>query len=483
MNIKLEEYHIPPVYIPLLYDNTFIKLLYGSRNSAKTDFACLKKLIRCLTLPYFKCLMVRRVKEAVNASVYSTLKTCAKRNKIDHLFEFNDHRTQIKCRINDNMFLPLGTYEAFGSTGQAKSVDNPTDAIIDEMDELTEDEFTKLVKSIRGSEDMEVVGIFNTNIVDEQHWIFKRFFPPVETFERKDGKHTYIKSKRRNALILHTTYLMNPYVNQQTIDEFEQDKINDPEEYDVAGLGLLKTIKASNLAFKKFKRDIHVKEVVEFNPEALCYLSWDFNRLPHHTVGVWQFGGYDKEKNFYNWNLIKEFCLPDHSVREVQKEINKWLKESNYQHKKIALCCDYSGNTKKDHDTKSDINKIKSEIKAANFEATDRTIVNPSVVHSLDFVNDIFGRKVKIVPNNPKYAGAVLNIQVHPECLFHVADFEKTKTDNEGKILKVKKREPFVEDGINVQRTYQARGHAVDGARYVMTGIFPFEYDLHKSSS
>ena len=106
--------------------------------------------------------MVRRVKEAVEHSIYATLKSCAKRIKIDQFFDLNDHRKRITCLANGNSFIAMGTYQSVGKTGPAKSVDNPTDAIIDEMDELTEQEFTKLTFSIRGSDNLEIIGCFNT---------------------------------------------------------------------------------------------------------------------------------------------------------------------------------------------------------------------------------------------------------------------------------------------------------------------------------
>lgn len=480
--IEIPKWCVPPVYTPLFYDDNFAILLYGSRNSAKSDFACLKMLISCLTLPKFKCLMVRRIKDAIKDSVYSMLKECAERNKLDKYFEFKDHLSRIICKINGNSFIPKGTYETLGSTGKAKSVTNPTHAIIDEMDELTESEYKNLVFSLRGAKKKQVIGIFNTNSVDENHWIYKRWFYPTDTFEKKDGSHTYVRSKRRNTTILHTTYLMNPYIDEDIVREFAEEKELDLEDYEVLGLGLIKQRKESNLALKYFKRKDNISDSITFNPNALVYLSWDFNRLPHHTVGVWQFGGYDSSTNQYQWNLVKEFCLEDHSIREVQKEINKWLKSKKYSLRKLAIVCDYSGNTKRDHDSVTDVNKIKQEIKKAKYTVVDKTIVNPSVSASLDFLNDMFGGTVLVDKANPKYGGAKIKLLVHPSCNFHIADFEKTKLDREGKILKITKKDVFMEEGSKVSRTYQARGHAVDGSRYMAASIFNYEYNLHKSN-
>jgi hypothetical protein len=423
--------------------------------------------------------MVRKHKAAVNGSIYENVKKVIQRMGCEELFDFNDNTSKIKC-YNGNSFVPLGLYEAKGITGPGKGVVDPTDAIVDEIDECTEDEFEKLFFTLRGSEDTECFGIFNTHKIDEEHWIMKRWFPPRETFEEMDGSHTYIKSTRNYAIILHTTYLMNPFCTEKYKREFEEQKKNAPERYAVSGLGLIKVIKQSNMALGSFDRMEHVSESVKFNKSALVYLSWDFNRLPHHTVGMWQFGGC--EDGNYNWNLVKEFCLPDKSVKQVQEHINKWLKSQGYESKKVVIVCDYSGGTKRDHDRKSDIYRITNTLEKGGFEASNRTVVNPSVLASLDFLNDCFDGLVKVSSQNPKHGGATIRIQISPECKYHIADFEKTKTDHEGKILKQTKRDAFIEDGAKVNRTYQVRGHAVDGTRYIITTIFNFEYKQNKTA-
>lgn len=479
--VRFGKYDVPEVYIPMFYDNSFVKLFYGSRNSAKSHFACLMKLIRAIELPYFKCLMVRKIKDSIKDSIYATLKDVAERHGIADQFEFNDHTGRIVCIANGNSFIPKGTHETLGSGGNAKSVTDPTDAIIDEMDEVTQSEYRSLVYSIRGSDDLEIIGIFNTNRIDEDHWIFKRWFYPTNTFELADGSHTYIPSKRKNTIILHTNYLMNPYVSEQIKKEFEYDRLYDYELYELDGLGLIKTVKSTNMAFKYYQPNQHIDKTIKFNPNSLVYLHWDFNRLPHHTVGLSQPGGYNQSENVFQWNLVTEFCLEDKSISEVVEEIVDYLKENQYQVIDVAIVCDYSGNTKKDHDSITDINKIIKGLRVGKYNVINRTKVNPSVSSSLGFVDDIFRERVVMSPRS-SHAGATLRFRIHPSAKFHCDDFKKTKKNNEGGILKVVQRDQFIEDGNKVTRSYQARGHAVDGTRYLFTCVFSEEYTLYKSS-
>lgn len=483
-SFSIGKYQVPDVYKPLLYDDVhFIKLLYGSRSSAKSDFAVLRKLQRCLTMTYFKCLMTRKVSKAVKKSIYDKVRSVAKRHNIDHLFSFNDHLTEITCLENGNRFMPLGTHETLGSSGNAKSVDDPTDALIDEMDELSEEEFKSLMFSIRGAkngESLEIIGVFNTNKIDEDHWIFKRWFPPTNTFERPDGMHTYVGSTRRNTIILHTNYLMNPFNNPTQIEAFLEEKENDLDYYEVHGLGLIKTVNVSNKALRHYVPGKHVTDSVKPNPNALIYFSWDFNRIPHHTVGAWQFGGYNHDENAYYWHLIKEFCLPDHSITKTAEEINKWLKAIGYMSKEVSIVCDYSGRTKRDHDSITDTNKVKQGLKKGGYEPIDRSIVNPSITASLGFLDGIFEETVMMGPYCA-HPESTLKIRINPSCKFYCDDFKKSKTTKEGKILKVKKTDTFIEDGVPVKRSYEARGHAIDNSRYLFCSVFEAEYQRYKS--
>lgn len=482
MEINFQKYHFAPEYIPLFNDKNPTKLLYGSRNSAKSDFACFLKVKRCLTLPYFKCLMIRKFKADVRMSIYDTLKKVIERYGLSELFEFIDGKCEITCKLNGNKFIPLGVYESGGKTDNAKSISDPTDAIFDELDQCTEDEYESMFLSLRGSEDLESIGIFNTNKVDEEHWIFKRWFPPRETFEKLDGSHTYVRSKRKYTTILHTTYLMNPFVNKTIVDEFNQQKEVSRDRYEVSGLGLIKYQKQSGMALPSFDRSTHVSESVKFKKDALVYLSCDFNRIPHHTIGVWQFGDYDADRDEYSCKLVNEFCLKDTSVKDVTIQICQWLKKNTYEGNKVAIACDYYGNSKTDHDSKTHVNQLKTQLKIANFDVIDRTIVNPSVLSSLDFLNEIFSGAVKLSRSNEKYPNATLSIKINPICKFHIADYEKTKTKDDGTLLKVKKSETLIEEGEKVKRSYEARGHAVDGSRYIMVSVFKNEYSQYKSS-
>lgn len=469
------------VYRPLLHDTNRTKVIMGSRSSAKSTFAAQKMVIKCLQKPKgkFKCLMVRKMKEDVRETIYSTIKSVIEQWGLSPYFRFYEGAPKIVCTLNGNSFLTKGLNEVGGKSGNAKGIQNPTDAIIDEADEITLIEYIKLSGSLRGSNDIEEFLLFNPT--EEDHWIIKRFFPPKETFELYDGSHTYIESKVESATVLHTTFMNNPHLSEGELDFFRTLKITDPELYETDGLGLLKATKTGGEALKKFNREEHVTDLDLFNPERRVLLCWDFNRRPHHTVGIWQFW-FDPTagvNGIFYADLCKEFVLPEHSVNDTQKAINTWLKERKYVLRTIRLIGDHSGTKQMDSGSEAFIAKIEREIRAEGFDVLNETQANPGVVSSLEFLNDIFAGNV-FLADQSNFPGVKVAIRVHASCKFHIADFGKTKVDKEGKILKIEERQIVKDGSVTKVVSVQVRGHGVDEARYMAVGVFEEEYNDYR---
>jgi PBSX family phage terminase large subunit len=466
-----------PVYRPLLSDRNRTKIIYGGRGSAKSFYAAQHKIIRCLTKKKFKCLMVRKMRSDVRESVYTTIKGVIEALGLEEYFRFMEASPKIVCKLNGNIFIPLGVNEVGGKSGTAKSIFNPTDAIIEEADELTEDEYDKLTLSLRGSNDLEEFLLFNPPNPD--HWIVKKYFPARSTFEKQDGTHTYIKATQPDITILHTNYLMNSFCTEGEAKKHEELLRTNPEKYKVQSLGLLHKPRTDGLAVPNFERTKNVFDFQLFNPRRRCVVGWDFNRLPHHTVGIWQM--HLQGKIFY-LDLCKEFCLKEKSVRQVQQEVNKYLKAQKYEPNIVRYIGDFSGKANRDWDILPMASKVKEELAKAGFRVIDETKPNPSVATSLDFLNDILGDSEFLSDSAGLGNDIRIQIRIHSSCVFHIEDFEECRTTPDGKLLKVKVTEWILDNGIKVKRTYEKRGHAVDKTRYVIVGCLESEYDEYKSN-
>lgn len=465
-----------PVYMPLLHDTNRTKIIYGGRGSAKSVFAVQKKIIKCIQKPSgkFKCLMTRKMKEDVRESIYQTVKDVIKLWGLEQYFIFYEGMPKIVCKLNGNSFIPKGLNSTSGKSGNAKSVRNPTDAIIDEADEITLEEYIKLTGSLRGSNDIEEILIFNPP--EEDHWIIKTFFPPKETFELHDGTHTYIKATQPGVTILHTTHKNNPFLSDKERWGYEMLKDTHPEYYDTECLGLLSATKKGGEALKNFDRSVHVVEEDLFNKDRRVLLCWDFNRRPHHTVGLWQFW-YSSVDNIFYADLCDEIVEPEASVREVAKEGIDRLRVKNYSLKALRLIGDHSGTKQIDSDMETFLSKIERTLSRAGFDVIHETKPNPRVISSLEFLNDLFGGYVYLADES-NFPGVKIQIRVNAKCKYHIADFEKTKTDKEGKLLKIEATDIVKDGSIQKKVRYQIRGHAVDESRYMAVGVFEEEYRL-----
>ena len=465
-----------PIYIKAFAQPHRTKIWMGSRGSGKSRAAAQLKVMRCLEKPpnSFKCLMVRKYFADIRGSVFSTIVSVIRDWGLEEYFTIYGEKAghpKIYCKLNGNSFHPLGVNES-GTTksGAAKSIENPTDAIIDEADELSKDEYTKFTFSLRGSDDVEEILCFNPP--DDEHWLIKYFFPQKSKFEKADGSHDFIESLVKNATILHTTYLDNPFLSEGEIEQFEILKNRDYDTYESVGLGLLKTIRTGGEALPHFDRKRHISTDAKFDPERRVLMCWDFNRRPHHTVGIWQFW---HDNDVFRADLVQEFCLWDTSISDVCKSIFSYLVDNEYQLRTIRLIGDFSGTKSAEKGVESFVAKIIRLVEKSGYNCIDETQPNPSVVSSLEFFNDILAGKVNM-SDESGIGGTPIILRINPQCSFHIADFEKTKADASGQLVKMTKTE-IVTDGSQKKKvTYQVRGHAVDESRYMAVGVFESEY-------
>src|SRR6478735_1723625 len=108
-----------------------IDFLWGGRDSGKTRHIAMQLLLSCLSLPYFRCILVRKVANTIKDSQWQQLKDVAEEWKVDHLFNFKEHPLEILC-FNGNKFLCRGMDEPT----KLKSVSNPSHCWCEEGNQL-----------------------------------------------------------------------------------------------------------------------------------------------------------------------------------------------------------------------------------------------------------------------------------------------------------------------------------------------------------
>ena len=61
------------VYLPLLHDNNRYKIIYGGRDSGKSDFAAQANIIAMLNDEFFRLILLRRFYAHIKQSQFQTI--------------------------------------------------------------------------------------------------------------------------------------------------------------------------------------------------------------------------------------------------------------------------------------------------------------------------------------------------------------------------------------------------------------------------
>lgn len=276
-----------------------IDFLWGGRDSGKTRHIAMQLLIDCLTLPYFRCVLVRKVFNTIKDSQWQQLKDIAKEWEIDHLFTFKESPLEIIC-INGNKFICRGMDDA----SKLKSVSNPSHCWAEEMNQLDQDDFIIIMTSLRFNEGrVKTWCSFNPECdVDfQEFWLYKMFFEKdadvmygvfVGKWQHKIPATSTVGqySKERIVEFVYrctwTTYRDNRYCRPERIALLEQNAAVDPYYATVFTNGLWGNRKVTDPFCYCFDEEKH-KRVNYIDPSLELILSFDFNVNPI-TCGVYQ---------------------------------------------------------------------------------------------------------------------------------------------------------------------------------------------------
>jgi phage terminase large subunit len=267
-----------PVYRPLLDSLTDIDFLWGGRDSGKTRHIAMQMVADCLSLPYFRCVLVRKVFNTIKESQWQVIKDVVEEWGLEELFTFNKNPLEISC-VNGNKFICRGMDEP----GKLKSISNPSHCWGEEMNQLELDDFIVIMTSLRYNEGrVKVWCSFNPEADGDynDYWLYKTFFKDkgynfIDVWKIPVGERVIEFSYRST----HTTYKDNPYCKPERAAFLEQLVELDPYYYLVFTKGLWGNRRTEDPYCYAYDRDKHVGPV-KLNKAHEVILSFDFNISP-----------------------------------------------------------------------------------------------------------------------------------------------------------------------------------------------------------
>jgi PBSX family phage terminase large subunit len=275
-----------PCYHHLLKSTADIDFLWGGRDSGKSRHIAQQLVVDCMRLPYFRCVLARKVFNTIKESQYQLIKDVVSEWGLEGLFTFNQNPLEIKC-INGNKFICRGMDEP----GKLKSISNPSHCWAEEMNQLSMDDFIVIMTSLRYNQGrVKVWCSFNPEADGDYHdyWLYKTFFANQST--NSFSSYWSIPLGTQNIQFsyqsTHTTYKQNKFCKPERAAFLEQLAALDPYYYTVFTLGLWGNRKVDDPFCYCFDRGKHVGKT-EPQRALELYLSFDFNVNPI-TCGVYQ---------------------------------------------------------------------------------------------------------------------------------------------------------------------------------------------------
>lgn len=466
-------------------------VLYGGSSSGKSFsvaqfFAILAYYEEC------SMLVMRKVGASIEKTIYADFKAAI--NGIDGLAEC--------CRFKQNsiVFNNCGKIDFSGldDPEKIKGISQYKRVFLDELSEYDETDFKQIRLRLRGQEGQQVVAAFNP--ISEEHWIKKRWFDREEWHEipmsLTVGGETLppelcaVKSVRMNSeklilnpntgeydrhapdtIVIQSTYLNNfwvvgspdgkyGYYDYQAIANFENDRINDPDYYQVYALGEWGHIRTGAEFFPSFNRGV-VCGKFPFNPELPIHISMDSNVLPYVTATFFQ--KEYKPDDVQQVTQIDELPIesPNNSARKAAKVIAGRLREYGYTGK-VYLHGDASGKAANtiDEKNRSFFDLVIDELEHEGFEVEDCIgNKNPSVATTGEFINAVWDGRVPGVA-----------IRIDNDCTTSIDDYQAVQKDENGAIAKQKVTNPVT------KQKYEAHGHVSDTLRYAVHDLLRAQY-------
>lgn len=464
-------------------------ILYGGSSSGKSYSVAQTILIQTLQ-DGENTLVMRKVGASIQKTIYEDYKVAAKGLGIDHLFKFQQNT--IKCLYNGAKI----DFSGLDDPEKIKGISNYKRVHLEELSEFDEPDLKQIRKRLRGKVGQQIICTFNP--VSETCWIKKKLFDTekwhdVSMTVEIAGKAlpeelTKVKSIRMNStksilnprtrqieehapdmVVIQSTYLNNfwvvgspdgtyGYYDEQCIADFEKDRLNDPDYYNVYALGEWGVIRTGSEFFGSFHRGRHSGEH-PYKPDLPIHISVDNNVLPYISVSYWQV---DLSTGIKIWQF-HETCAesPNNTVKKSSKLVGKYLKDIGYCDK-VYLHGDASTKAANsiDDEKRSWMDLFIDTLQKEGFEIEDKVgNKNPSVAMTGEFINAIFD---EIVPG--------IEIGIDESCTVSLEDYMSVQKDANGAILKTK-----VKNKTTMQ-TYEEHGHLSDTFRYVVTDLCLEEY-------
>lgn len=427
--------------------------IYGGSSASKTFSYVQRTIIYMLEGKKNNSLIFRKYSTDIEGSIFQDFKTIIEDWGLSNYFKIQKHYIECKLTGSYTRFKGLDDSEKIKGLSGIKKI------CLEELSQFDSSDWKQVKKRLRGLAGQQIVGIFNP--VSEMSFIKTEIFDN-EIFT---DVHSKIQEKQVNktgdTIVLRTCYLDNiwivgngsggGFIDKHVIADFERDKQNDINYYNIYALGHWGKLRTGGEFLKQFKTERHVSNF-PYMPSLPLHIVFDENVLPYLTCNVFQL-----QEGFLR--QVDEIMLKD-PLNTLSDTCKEFLNRYGTNREGLFI---YGDATSKKSDTKLQKGQnfyllIKGYL--AVMRPTFRVPKsNPSVIMSRNFTNEIL-------------SGGIEGIKLgfDSKCRNSINDYQYCTEDEEGKVNK-----KVIKDKATGQ-SWQEYGHATDCLRYIITAIWIDKY-------
>jgi len=463
-------------------------VLYGGSSSGKSYSVAQITLVMTLSDAQ-NTLVLRKVGASIQKTIYEDFRNACRQLGMERFFIFriNSIRCTNGARID---------FSGLDDPEKIKGIANYKRVLMEELSEFDEVDFKQIRKRLRGKKGQQIIATFNP--IQETHWIKRGWLdkekwhdvPQVVELAEDDVPEelTAVKSIRVNSVkhifnprtkkvedhapdtvVIQSTYLNNFWVvgspdgeygfyDSQCVADFENDKVNDPDYYQVYALGEWGVIHTGSEFFGSFRVADHTA-VVRFDPALPVHISVDNNVLPYISCSFWQISTEGGTTEIRQWEETAA-RTPNNTVRRSARLIADKLHRFNVA--EVYLHGDASTRAANtiDESKRSWLDLFIASLNARGVNVIDCVgVKNPPVPLSGEFINAIFDGAIE---------GAKIIIGSRNSTC--IEDYQAVQKDANGAILKTK-----VKDKMSGQ-SYEQHGHFSDTFRYLVCDVLQDDF-------
>lgn len=437
---------------------------FGGAGSGKSIDAIQRQLIKVITQNdgKHKLLFIRKVGATIQDSIWAASKQILSEWGLLPLCRLNKIEKSIVYEPNGNEIIMKG----LDDPEKIKSIAGITGIMIEEVTELTLNDFLQLDLRLRGAtkHPKQIVCMFNP--IEDDHWLWqfvepnlkgsanipeniKRFnylCPNVWQFEKVTPDNNVLTTR-----VINTNYKHNRFLDSEYISQLKMLSSISESYAQVYELGRWGRVDVGNLFVHQFSEVRHVSEV-EYQKDLPIHYTVDFNVAPYMSGLVIQME-YIKDSfwqgftNYWNVNIVDE--VANEHPNNTAYDLGKSLQDRYSIVGGFFLYGDASGNKRLGvKDTKTHFHDLKKPLTVKPIERipTSNPKYKAIAANSLGrqaFLNVLFGSKKPV------------RIRVNPRCENLIKDLKFCTQDTNGRLEKKKNKEGIEE-----------RGHHLDALQY-----------------